>query len=213
MRIEIRSRGTQRQQQTFETSIQTIINTIRTRNSGRILLTRLQASNKRVLIYPYTQSDRDNMGHNAYAQARNFSAANRGRHGPGRGSASEVHFSPGMWRGQRVQSETDEVLFHELCHSLRQVNGLQRFASGNYRHIASFENVEEFFAAMVTSVYSSESNRPALGNHGFWRLPSEDVLLRRPYSTWINNFKTAMPDFTRELAAISPRVATFNPFQ
>jgi len=213
MTLEIRSQGTQSQQQRFEGNIQTIINAIRTRISGRHLLRRLEVSSKRVIIYPYTQADRDSMGHNAYAQPRNQAAASRNRKGPGRGSASEVHYSPNMWRGQRVQSQPDEVLFHELCHSLRQINGLQRMSGGNFRYIASFENVEEFFAAMVTSVYSSENNRPVLGNHGYWQLRNVDVLLERPYSTWINNFKSSMPDFTHDIAAITQQQAAFNPFR
>jgi hypothetical protein len=119
---------------------------------------------------------------------------------------------PASW----PQGTADEVLVHELAHALRQINGVERYegrdAAGHplLLRIVSFGNVEEFFAAMVASVHSSELGRPALGNHGQWPLRDPGVLQHPPYSTRLSEFRVQMPDLTRELAGIP---AAFNPFR
>jgi len=116
------------------------------------------------------------------------------------------------------QGSSNEVLLHELAHALRQINGAERYsrdAAGNrvLLPMASFENVEEFFAVMVASVHSSELGRAALGNHGQWRLRDPNVLQRPPYSTRLRQIWQRMPRFAAGMAAIPVNVAAFNPFR
>jgi hypothetical protein len=61
--------------------------------------------------------------------------------------------SPGM--------RSDEILFHELVHSLRHVTGqtsIQPMAE-------NFDRVEEFMAVLVSNIFASEINRPLRGGH------------------------------------------------
>ncbi len=209
MALEIASRGTAAQQAQYRAGVQAVLSIIRTRAVGSILLRHLESAPRLVRIVPYGAADVHDMGQNAYADPLNPAGADRHGRRAGGGSVSEVHFSPSLWaRDRRVQSTPDEVLLHELCHAYRQINGLQRQA-----HIASFENVEEYFAALVASVYSSENNRPPLGNHGFWTLRDPAVLGQPPYSTWLDRFRATMPGLTRELGQIPANRVRFNPFR
>ena len=73
-------------------------------------------------------------------------------------------------RNRGIQGRNDEVLLHELCHSLRQISGVERYRRTRGGGVTplemsgGFANIEEFFAVMVTSVYSSELGRRPLGN-------------------------------------------------
>jgi hypothetical protein len=209
MTVEIKSFWNSSQQAAFRATILPILSAIQSRRSGHILLSNIDKAHKHITIVPYGSKDIKDAGiDNAYADEAYKPAAYRHGNHHGAGTNSQIHFTPGVWNGLLVQSQPDEVLVHELAHGFRQINGLERTA-----HIASFGNVEEFFAALVASIYSSEKGRPALGNHGFWPLPNASVLSNRPYSTWIGIFRSAMPMLTRELASMPRSQASFNPFR
>lgn len=214
MTLHIRSRGTAAQQARYGQEIEGVLGQIRPTRTGTIVLEHIERSPHRVTIVPYTDGDR-----NAEAVPGNWRASGTvGRGRPAAGTGSRVRFSlrmsamPPNW----PQGNPGEVLVHELAHALRQVTGTERYragGSGDLLPMASFENVEEFFAAMVASVYSSELRRPPLGNHGQWRLRDPAVLLRPPYSTRIQDFRVRMRDFCADMAGIPATVATFNPFR
>ena len=214
MTLQIRSRGTAAQQARYRQEIEDVLAQARITRTGTILLGHIERSPRQVTIEPYTGG-----GRNAEAVPGNWRAAGttmRGR--PGRGTTSRVGFSvrmstmPPNW----PQGNPGEVLVHELSHALRQITGTERYvagSSGTALPMASFGDVEEFFAAMVASVYSSELRRPPLGNHGQWVLRDPDVLARPPFSTRIRDFRLSMAAFCGDLARIGADVAPFNPFR
>lgn len=216
MHIEIRAYGTPQQERDFHAEISPILARIRASWSGFLVLRRIHDSDRRCRIVPYLGEFGAN---NAFARPFNrLGAGSFSRERRGGGSGSEVHFSPSTRLQNRVQWRNDEVLLHELCHSMRQVMGLQRYrrnATGGVGFVpmASFENIEEFFAAIVTSVYSSEHGRPALGNHGSWPLPDQERLRDRPFSTRLREIGERMPDFVTDMQEIPRTVAAFNPFR
>jgi hypothetical protein len=83
--------------------------------------------------------------------------------GTGAGSGSVVRFTAGAWVGVGVDSRVhpEDVLFHEMWHSLRQMLGLnkQTLLTGAE---AVFGDEEEFLAVLVANVFASEKGRPSL---------------------------------------------------
>ncbi|WP_452220832.1 M91 family zinc metallopeptidase [Lacinutrix salivirga] len=216
MAIRIRSRGSQPLQQRYEQSIQAVINDIQVTNTGRIVVRHLERSSRRVTISPYLAAG----GNNASATPGNeLSGGTFTADRIASGTGSKIAFSVerSTMSAHVPQGTADEVLLHEMSHALRQVTGTERLARVNgtvtLLPMASYENVEEFFAAMVASVHSSELGRALLGNHGSWPLRNPEVLNRPPFSTRLRQICERMPDFTRELAQIPVSVAPFNPFR
>lgn len=212
MSLRIDSRGTPDQQARYRREVEAVRAQIRRTRTGRILLKHIDhEATHEVVIVPYTDADR-----NAEAVPGSWAAAGTASATRvARGTTSRVRFSVGrsVMPPNWPQGTADEVLVHELAHALRQITGTQRYRGGQLLRIASFGNVEEFFAAMVASVYSSELGRPPLGNHGQWRLRNPDVLQRKPYSTRLRETRTRMPLFCEEMSRIPPQVAAFNPFR
>lgn len=195
----------------FFKSVVPIVANIKTTQTGRLVLRLIDAAPYDVVIQPNTDP---NGAGNAFATpASVVHAGNAKLDKAARGTRSFIEFSPGRLSGKGVQFAHHEVLLHELCHGLRQATGRERLRNGNPLKMASFDNVEEFFAAMVTSVHSSELGRPALGNHGSWALPSVDRLRQAPFNTRLRQFRVSMPVLCKELANIPPNVAAFNPFR
>ncbi len=216
MTLRIDSRGSQEQQNAYRRAIEAVLLNVRRTRTGRIVITYIERSARIVTIVPYTSGGRN-------AEAVPGSQAASGTFSServARGTNSRVRFSVGssVMPANWPQGSSDEVLVHELSHALRQINGAERYsrnAAGArvLLPIASFENVEEFFAAMVASVHSSELGRAALGNHGQWRLRDPDVLQRPPFSTRLRQIWVRMPQFAADMAAIPANVAAFNPFR
>ena len=226
MTLTIRSRGSDAQQMRYRVSIERVLEQIRRTRTGRIVLKTLEASPRRVVISPYTRALRNRLGPNASATPGNEDAS--GTFGAGRtasGTGSFVNFSPGVINWHSPGGTDDEVLLHELCHSLRQTQGAERYsrnAAGN-RVLTpmiqgsggrvGFDNIEEFFAIMVTSIHSSELGRRPRGNHSRSGIPNPDVLRRRPYSTRLRQISVRMPELYRSLRSIDRITAPFNPFR
>jgi len=78
----------------------------------------------------------------------------------GGGSDAEVYFTPGEWGGKSGcfggarGALPDEVLFHEMVHALRDMQGLSNPIPTTGRN-ASYHNEEEFLAIVVTNIYMS----------------------------------------------------------
>lgn len=213
MAITIRSGGAAAAQTQYRTEVQGVLNEVRRTRTGRLVLSYLNHAAHDVVIEPNLAADGHN---NAFERAASHVHGGNTRVGvAARGSRSMVEFSVRRLRGTGVQFAPHEVLLHELCHSLRTVMGRTRYngAGDSFPMAGGFENVEEFFAAMVTSVHSSELGRRALGNHGQWPLPSVDALRRPPFDTRLRNFNTSMPAFTRDIRNIPADIAPFNPFR
>lgn len=214
MAITIRSGGSASSRKRFKTSVEAVLKDVGRTRTGKIVLTRLNAATYDVIIEPNLEPGGFN---NAFEEAASHVHSGNTRLGhSARGTRSIVSYSPKRLSGKGVQMALHEVLLHELCHSLRTVYGRSRFKNraGDLLPMSgNFSNVEEFFAAMVTSVHSSELGRPALGDHGTWKLPSVDSLRKAPFDRRLREFNTSMPDLCRELRAIPPVVAPFNPFR
>ena len=213
MAITIRSGGSQASQQKFKVSIEALLSQIRMAKTGRILLRRLYDASYDVIIEPNLDPGGFN---NAYeSAASHVHAGNAVLNKAARGTRSIVEFSPNRLSRRQNLGAPHEVLFHELAHSLRTVTGRTRYdSSGNLKKMSGdYGNVEEFFAIMLTNVYSSELKRPVFGNHGMWKLKSMDQLRKPPFDRRLRDFAVSMPDLCRELAAIPAKEVAFNPFR
>ena len=89
--------------------------------------------------------------------------------GRGGGSDSEVHFSVDTWQTQPTCSKTvtsaclpsiyaqnmgpDDILLHELVHSLREMHGQLTLYPTRTK---GYDNEDEFFAILVQNIYASE---------------------------------------------------------
>jgi Effector protein len=89
-------------------------------------------------------------------------------YGDGRGTDCTVEFNPDLYSGT-VSAEpgdaADEVLYHELVHAARAVNGKMDHIPMN-KH---YTNAEEFLAIMLTNIYMSEKGQTKLrgGHQGY----------------------------------------------
>lgn len=215
MSLRIESRGSVQQQEAYRRSIQGVLDVVQRTQAGRIVINHINSSSRNVIIVPYT-----GRGINAFATPASRAAS-------GTFSAARVASGTNSWvefsvdrsvRPNVPQGSADEVLLHELAHALRQINGLVRWernAAGERvpLRMASYCNVEEFFAVMVASVHSSQLGRAARGNCSVWPLRNPNVLQQRPYSTRLREIWQRMPVFASEIAAIPVTTAAFNPFR
>ncbi|WP_149274990.1 type III secretion system effector protein [Pareuzebyella sediminis] len=216
MSLLIRSRGAANVQARYRASIEQVLRDIRRTNTGRIVIGHIERDRHRVVISPYLEGGAPNASATPGSELSGgtFSAD---RTALGTGSFIAFSVARSVLPANVPQGRADEVLLHEMAHALRQINGVERLVRRGGRiellQMASFESVEEFFAAMVASVHSSELGRRILGNHGSWPLRNPDVLNRPPYSTRLRQIVARMPNFAGDMARISETVAPFNPFR
>ena len=85
--------------------------------------------------------------------------------GTGEGSDSFIRFSPGMWGfggacypGMPGASPS-EILLHEMLHSYRQMRG-DSYALPTIGGRLQYDNLEEFFAIVVTNIFVSDPSNP-----------------------------------------------------
>lgn len=215
MTLDIRSRGTPDQQDRYRRSVAGVVEAVQRTRTGRIVIAHITASPRRVTIEPWT-------GESGNAEAVPESEVASGSTVPGRTSAgtnTHVRFSAdrSAMPPSAPQGSADEVLVHELGHALRQISGAEQYerVGGGLAllRMASYGNTEEFFAAMVASVHSSELGRAPLANHGRMALRDPGLLQRPPFSTRLRQARARMPGFCAQLAAIPPEMAAFNPFR
>lgn len=150
--------------------------------------------------------------------------------GDGSGSSSELEFDPAMGSAYctlRGLSEdegsmtTDNILFHELIHSFRQM-------TGKWRHDPmgdGYDYLEELIAIMITNIYMSLEgvpNEKLRGSHsipflalsqapGFWM--TFDMSYYSSYDKQIDRFAKDNPELYRPLANIQDPIAKWNPLR
>ncbi|MEJ1157397.1 M91 family zinc metallopeptidase [Prosthecomicrobium sp. N25] len=204
--------------------------------TGRTLLAALGDQGETVRVFPYFDWGKDNF--NATA-SKNDPAdgtwagepqrdsdghpVKNGFTGTGVGSDATVRISTFMWgehgtSGKKHPGSTaDEVLFHELVHAYRYMDG-----AGDRRKVtAGYQNEEEFMAVVVTNIYLSEKKQLILrGDHGHGArsMSSSQFLdnvqnINPPPRQILDRFKSRQPRFYRDLAAIRGHIAPFNPIR
>jgi len=104
--------------------------------------------------------------------------------------------------------DAGEVLLHELVHALRQMSGLL----DPYPMERGFDTQEEFFAVLVTNIYTSERGRfrQLRGDHGNLALVEpQEWATDREYRALTYAVVISQPSLVRRLARVR---APFNPF-
>ncbi len=150
--------------------------------------------------------------------------------GDGTGSNSIVEFDPAMGSGycmlRGISTDEDEmtgdnVLFHELVHSFRQL-------TGKWRHDPlgdGYDYVEEMLAVMITNIYMSLEGVPNDKLRGSHSLPFQrlsqvpgtwmtwDMSFYMRYDRHISRFAQDNPNLYKALANIQDPVGTWNPLR
>ena len=187
-----------------ESAVLELLETIKGTQSGRDLLGQIENRCKRfdksLTIVPWSLDDRRKDAVNSSPRPVNPPAASpKGKPmlrggadieitpederfivigtGKGGGSSVRLHFSADLPYSDdgSIGSEPDEVLFHEMVHALRMLQGeLQAVPTGTQDD--QYHNVEEFFAVLVTNIYMSEKDPHAQLRPG------------------VSGFKNALPD-------------------
>lgn len=116
-----------------------------------------------------------------------------------------------MWTGTFPPdpgNDRAEVLLHELVHADRMMSGRMNYLAVGH----GFDTREEFFAVLVTNMYSSERGafRPLRADHGTglladpetWRLSSE-------FQTYVRDLSASSPGLALRLMRVK---TAFNPF-
>ena len=135
--------------------------------------------------------------------------------GTGRGAGAVVTFSTAK-PPRGIPTDPDVLLFHELVHALRKMQGLENSMPLDGTDLSRYDDTEEWLAILVEDVYRSAKNQTMLrGAHDLTTTlePPEDTsdgflgnhgnrgLMQRQYRNWRPVFQ--------ELSLVS---ATFNPF-
>ena len=210
--------------------------------TSRVVLEHVSGSGKKVVIVPSVRPGRD--GANTmtepvdrvdWPRSQNFpgatpkdlpplSCANnsirqssgipiRGQ-SPGTGAGSDVSIEFTSQDYLSTQSlpggMPDEVLLHELVHALRMQKAMLLCTWMD----RDFDAKEEFFAIMITNIYSSECGRPLRANHNGKTLLSRDLsdekAYVKAYEPEIKALRSEMGAFCAALGAINTK---FNPLR
>ena len=198
---------------TYEAATQDVVRQISSTPVGGVLIQQINAwSSRTVTIRPLNDVAVDLTG----ADADNGEAARSRTMG---GSNVTIWYDPATWNKASAKIgidpanhyRPDDILFHELVHALRMMQGLWDPA-----RIVNWDNVEDLFAIMLTSIYLSSNNRnnDLRGNHQrlFHSLPNS--LLRPPErqsdqtfyienDIYIDALRRSMPNLCTPITAIN----------
>ncbi len=212
---------------------------VRTTYAGRVLLKFIGAIRKGILILPYKPTPQDPV--NAYAQPQSepdaytkgnavmqgFDIPNFGTiqlptavFGTGAGSNVWLKYHPATFRQYVINkgrvspgSGPGEVLFHELVHAQRMMEGkVIRTTVPEHIHMDDFE---EFCAIVAANIYRSERGFELLrsdhwGNQAIRGPRADQVEYYKIYKSQFERWYSSQPNFCRALAE-SP--AKFNPLR
>lgn len=214
--------------------ITSMLKEITARKAGQALLGETNRSPHWITILPIdfvsTQSRWVKFHNNAIASPHSAKeSAVKGSHagqnkdgdnlkGTGAGTSSWVYFTPERIRpGGGPGYNPDEILFHELVHAVRDMQGASTagFKMGN-----AYDNAEEFAAVVTTNVYMSEKKQTDLrANHGRGKLENPDRFLDHPQVPspgargLLSVYRRNQPRLFAALANIDSKTAAFNPFR
>ena len=187
--------------------------------TGRALRERFEKTKNELLILPYFNFKLypvppwRPLGLNATAHGTQKSGFG--------GSDSVIMFSANMWgrNGKPGTSgisspgfEADEVLFHELVHSLRHMAGVSAAAN---KLGDGYQNEEEFIAVILSNIYLAEKGRKSLrgGHDGATMQQPENFLKNERYKQLLLKFKGEQRAFFDELSNIPKEKAWWNPLR
>ena len=141
-----------------------------------------------------------------------------GNIGTGRGTSAHIWFSPDHWNGSRGPgSRADEVLIHEMVHSLRMMEG--KTVGKATKGIGNFDLLEEFFAVLLANIYISEKaagsvTRLRRDHHAFNELLLPDKFLDSQLNReWTKQFVTESKWWTSSIAKEADMFIKFNPLR
>jgi hypothetical protein len=152
--------------------------------------------------------------------------------GTGGGSDVKLHFTPGMWgdkdpkkrapcdNGGRYGARADDVLVHELVHTLRKLEGNEN-AIPTEDKLRGYDDDEEFLAIVTTNVYISATKRNdqlRADHHGFKALAaplntSQGFLADPDNLTMLVKYYIDEADLYQMVALVTEAEAKFNPFR
>lgn len=231
----------------YRQEVERCLRRIETTHAGRTLFKHVRARSHRLLIVPYRPNAKEGWV-NAFSQADNFldslpkdqlyggyytiQIAGFGPlpiphvwKGTGTGSPVTVKFHPATFRqynknhgGIPPGSGPGEVLFHEMVHSLQQMEG--KMADFKMTENAHMDDFGEFCAIVAANIYRSERGftRLRADHHGFTKLGNHTTgenltdpatyarVYARPFEKWV----ALQPEFCKALAASTAR---FNPLK
>ncbi len=144
-------------------------------------------------------------------------------HTPGTGSDSQITFNPHAWDGSTRCTHgavagvaPHQILLHEMLHAYRFQHGFADLGSTG----DAYDNMEEYFAIVVTNVYIScadgASARLRSSHHGFDSLTDAQIASFRvtaPNPARLAQIESEVPDLAGRLRALPADVARFNPFR
>jgi len=225
----------------YETSVHRELICVLAFDTGRAVINEVWSIPRRLQIRPWSnrrQLNADAGPTNDRAATAPFQPVRDGTdghheaawgHGTGRGSDVRIRYSPWSWGDDAFGwdpiarnnlaaftgtlpplpgEDAAEVLLHELVHSLRQMSGRgTRLPMGR-----GFDTQEEFFAILVTNIYTSERgrHRQLRADHGTTPLLNpRDWRTDREFQALIRAVSTSQPSLVNRLARVR---APFNPF-
>ena len=141
------------------------------------------------------------------------------RYAAGGGTSSTVNFTPDQWmtgglahhqhKSIGAGARRDEILFHEMAHSIRQMAGVMNCSDAP----PGFDTKDEYWSVLTSNIYASACNRPLRKNHhGFKAISLEDAKVYfGKYAQMTGWMCREMPTFTRAVSGIV--WIAFNPFR
>ena len=118
-----------------------------------------------------------------------------------------------------------EALFHELVHAFNAVTGTPydgKLHSNPFlpeavkKNLPQYDNEDDFFAILITNIFSSETGRPLRGGHkGFEALPphlstDDGFVAVEDYARLVKKFCDDHPSISRELSKMT---SDYNPIR
>jgi Effector protein len=213
----------------YEREVAGALDTIQCSRVGRLLV---QSLTRELIIVPYSSGGRNAKatpdrpgaagGRGAYQYSGGALRLKNGqpiRYRDGGGSDSTIEFTPSMFQTSGVPqavrqmitsgSRRDEILFHEMTHATHHMAGKLNRSDAP----PGFDTKEEFWAVMMTNIYSSGWNRPLRKNHrGHQFISLQDATtLYAQFNSMIDWMCRDMPALTRGIADLD--WIPFNPLR
>jgi hypothetical protein len=154
---------------TYEADTRAILQRLLQSNTGRAVLEVIEDysnTNRYITISPDLDVECNAHSGAGVVVSRGLRIGNPSQRLSG-GISSTIDFSPQKWVGgqrcsQSAGEDATEVLMHELIHSLRALTGHRASQTLLY-----YNNYEEFYAVLLTNIFSSEVGRRLRSGYSF----------------------------------------------